>query len=99
VEPFQNVNGCNVQQPSPNGSLVDSTMDVLSHELFETITDPDGYGWWNSFDLDLGGYEIGDECQDYNFGYSNINLAGTPYEIQPEYSNAQHACATRPTED
>lgn len=99
VEPFQNVNGCSVQQPSPNGSLVDSTMDVLSHELFETITDPDGDAWWNLYDLDLAGYEIGDECQNLTFGYSNINLAGTPYEIQPEYSNGQHACATKPPQD
>jgi len=95
VEPFQDVSGCAVQQPSPNGSLVDSTADVLSHELFETITDPDLDAWWNSYDLGLGGSEIGDECQNFNFGYSNINLAGTLYEIQPEYSNEQHACATR----
>ena len=69
VEPYQNVNGCSVVQPSPNGPIVDSTADVLSHELFETITDPDGTAWWNRYDLDLFGAEIGDECQNFDFGY------------------------------
>ena len=45
VEPYQNVDGCSVAKPSPNGVLVDSTADVLSHELLETITDPDGDAW------------------------------------------------------
>lgn len=48
VEPYQNVNGCQVQSPSPNGLLIDSTADVLSRETFETITDPDGTAWWNT---------------------------------------------------
>jgi len=99
VEPYQNVDGCSVQQPSPNGPVVDSTADVLSHELIETITDPDGDAWWNAYDLDLFGFEIADECQNFNFGYSNVNLSGTLYEIQPEYSNGQHACVARSSDD
>jgi hypothetical protein len=35
VEPYQNVSGCNVQPGTPNGELVDSTMNSLSHETFE----------------------------------------------------------------
>jgi hypothetical protein len=35
VLPFQNVGGCSVAKPSPNGSLIDSTSSILSHELFE----------------------------------------------------------------
>src|SRR5262249_10562768 len=58
VEPFQNVPGCNVAPGSPNGQLVDSQASVLSHELFETITDPDGDGWWNTESNDLLGDEI-----------------------------------------
>jgi len=96
VEPFQNVPGCQVQAPSPNGLLVDSTADVLSHETFETITDPDGDAWWNHFDLALFGSEIADECQDFNFGYNTVNLNGKSYEIQPEYSNFLHGCVTGP---
>lgn len=94
VEPFQNVPGCQVQAPSPNGLLVDSTADILSHETFETITDPDGTAWFNRFDLLMFGAEIADECENFNFGYANINLNGTRYEIQPEYSNFSHACVS-----
>ena len=42
VEPYQNVRGCHVGAPSPNGLVIDSTMSVLSHEFSESITDPDG---------------------------------------------------------
>ena len=96
VEPYQNVNGCSVVQPSPNGPVVDSTADVLSHELFETITDPDGTAWWNRFDLDLFGAEIGDECQNFDFGYGSVAINGKKYEIQPEYSNSRHGCLFSP---
>lgn len=46
VEPYQNVAGCSVAPGSPNGALVDSTSNLLSRELFETISDPDGTAWW-----------------------------------------------------
>ena len=67
VEPFQNVGGCSVRPQTPNGPLVDSTNNVLSHETIETITDPNvaGYwptGWWNELANGLFGQEIGDEC-------------------------------------
>jgi hypothetical protein len=45
VEPFQDVPGCSVRPGTPNGQLVDSTNNSLSHELFETISDPDGTAW------------------------------------------------------
>jgi len=96
VEPYQNVGGCQVVEPSPNGVLIDSTDDVLSHETFETITDPDIDAWLNNLSLDLYGAEIGDECQDFDFGYGLVSLNGKNYEIQPEYSNSQHGCAYSP---
>jgi hypothetical protein len=45
-------------------SFADSTNDVLSHELFETISDPDGDAWWKAKPAVTGlfGEEIGDEC-------------------------------------
>jgi hypothetical protein len=76
--------------------LIDSTDDVLSHETFETITDPDIDAWLNDLSLDLYGAEIGDECQDFDFGYGLVSLNGKNYEIQPEYSNSQHGCAYSP---
>ncbi len=92
VEPYQNVNGCQVNGGTvPNGYLVDSTSSTLSHELSETITDPDvpdNVAWYNNY---YG--EIGDECAPAN-GYAtgNVTLNGHVYDIQKEYSNYSHAC-------
>jgi hypothetical protein len=71
----------------PQGELADSQNNELSHETFETITDPDpGTGWVRNSD----GQEIGDICA---FNFQNpIFLNGTAYEIQKEYSNVAHAC-------
>ncbi len=94
VEPYQNVPGCRTTdtlkpigpQPPPNGQLKDSTDSVLSHEYFESITDPDLNAWF----VDATGQEIGDICR--AFPYTIISLQGHNYEIQREYSNRVHAC-------
>lgn len=106
VEPFQNVNGCNVRPDTPNGQLTDSTNSVLSHEVFETITDPRGSAWWNSLDNGIYGEEIGDECSfllftpnAVYFDPNLVRLNGKAYAIQPEYSNSQHACTTSAERD
>jgi hypothetical protein len=102
VEPYQNVPGCAVQTPSPNGQLADSTNSVLSHETFEAITDPEaGSGYLNRVSLDLNGYEIGDECQPLvnsasDFLVPTFKINGKNYEVQLEYSNTYHACAAQP---
>ncbi len=105
VEPFQDVNGCSVRPGTPNGQLVDSTNDVLSHETIETITYPDGSAWWNSVSLSLYGEEIGDECIFLVFTptsvYSDPSLYyanGKLYATQPEYDNSVHGCSTGPRE-
>jgi hypothetical protein len=103
VEPFQNVGGCNVAPGSPNGQLVDSTNNVLSHELFESITDPDGSAWWNTASNALYGNEIADECSfiifppgAVYFDPSVFNIGGKRYAVQPEYNNFGHACTVQP---
>lgn len=110
VEPFQDVDGCSSRPGTPNGQLVDSTNDTLSHETFETITDPDGTAWWNSLNNGLFGQEIGDECSFLIFisnphpppsmlvfsDPSNVTLNGNKYAIQPEENNSVHACTIRP---
>ncbi len=103
VEPFVDVPGCQVRPGTPNGQLADSTNNTLSHELIETITDPDGTAWWNSLDVGIFGEEIGDECSfvlftdsSAYFDPSNVTLNGKNYAIQPEYDNSQHACTTAP---
>jgi hypothetical protein len=103
VEPFQDASGCSSRPGTPNGQLADSTNNVLSHEVFETITDPDGTAWWNSLDNGIFGEEIGDECSfllfttnAVFFDPSDVTLNGKSYVAQPEYDNAQHACTTSP---
>jgi hypothetical protein len=96
VEPYQNVRGCRVRPGTPNGQLIDSTNNVLSHELFETITDPDGTAWWNSTDNGIFGEEIGDECAFVSrngFDPFVFEIDDKLYATQPEYSNALHGCA------
>lgn len=101
VQPFADVPGCQTATPSPNGQLTDSTNSPLSHELFETITDPDpGSGWINRISLLLRGNEIGDECVPLANSTGALNptflVNGKKYEVQTEYSNTYHACAVVP---
>jgi hypothetical protein len=103
VEPFQNVGGCSVKPGTPNGQLIDSTNNSLSHETFETITDPDGDAWINFSLVVLAGAEIGDECsfftvigQNVYFDPLTFRIGRNAYAAQPEYSNRDHDCATAP---
>jgi hypothetical protein len=105
VEPYNvNVFGCNQPAGSPNGGY-DDTYSVLSHEVFETLTDPDGASWWNFSNSALFGNEIGDECLfllfDSNGNFAATggvvqNLGGRLYQVQTEYDNVSHACKTHP---
>jgi hypothetical protein len=108
VEPFQNVPGCSVRPGTPNGQLVDSTNNTLSHETVETITDPDGDAWFNLTAVILLGAEIGDECSfavfipisptmAQGFFDPSVSTIGKHrYAVQPEYANGDHACASNP---
>ncbi len=82
---------------SPNGDIdADSTINVVSHELMETVTDPSvgdsNYAW-----IDSSGSEIGDKC---NFTFGTTDAAGAdlyanghPYIVQQEWSNRAGACS------
>jgi hypothetical protein len=84
--PYQNVSGCQTTG-GPNGTLIDSSNSVLSHEITETITDPDpNTGWTRNSD----GNEIGDIC--FNIRQNPMYLNANAYDIQPEYSNAAQNC-------
>lgn len=101
VEPETGVRGCASQQPSPNGIVADSVDSTLSHELFETITDPLLNAWFVRNDLDLRGAEIGDVCQpsgnaQAQFLVPTFLVSGNPYAIQLEYSNDGHGCFSKP---
>ena len=61
---------------SPNGNIeADTEISITSHEIIETITDPQGNAWY-----DAAGYENGDECA-YIFGDSTsfIGAAGAKH--------------------
>ncbi|MDX6448499.1 MAG: hypothetical protein QOG29_1956 [Gaiellaceae bacterium] len=86
--------GCDSTQ-HPNGDAADPTINVVSHEHAETITDPLGNAWY-----DLAGYENGDKCA-WNFGTAtgstaygqyNQTINGHFYYVQQEYSNARSNC-------
>ena len=96
IEPYENVIGCQVRPGTPNGTLVDSTNDAVSHELIETITDPDGTAWWNSTGLGMFGQEIADECiflvPPFYSDPAIISVDGKLYALQAQYNNRVHAC-------
>lgn len=75
----------------------DAVINSLSHEQFETVTDPQTRGW---YDGDPSGGEIGDKCET-NFGPvawdgSTVTLNhGHSYVLQEEYSNRAGGCAYR----
>jgi hypothetical protein len=102
VEPWQGAaSGCGDSPVgAPNSQLIDSTDDTLSHELFETISDPDGTAWWNATNLSLYGNEMADEClffgQDNYFVEPTFPIDGHLYRVQSEYSDEKHACAISP---
>jgi hypothetical protein len=97
LEPYQDVPGCSVPQPTPNGALIDSTASTLSHELSETITDPDpGTGWVAISSLTEYGNEVADICVDAYGNAPASSLDGTSYAVQLEYSNKYHGCSNVP---
>ena len=94
-EPYAaKISGCG-SGPSPNGDDADATINTVSHEQNEAITDPWGDAW-----LDSGGEEIGDKCA-WNFGtplggsgssqYNQV-INGDHYALQLEWSNDGSIC-------
>jgi hypothetical protein len=94
--------GCTdtLTQGFPHDSEADTTVNTISHEHNEAITDPFGNGW-----IANDGNENGDLCA-YGFGAA---LGGTPgldaynqvingnhYELQQEWSNLDSGCIQRP---
>jgi hypothetical protein len=93
VEPFQAVNGCF----GATGDLTSATANVLSHELFEAITDPNLDAWQGGgYPLDNLGEEIGDQCVWVHLYPQKLNLLHAPYTTQNEYSNKYHMCVNKP---
>ena len=97
-QPYANQNysiyTCNSGQ-WPNGNSADATLNVVSHEHNETITDQQGNAWYDS-----SGNEDGDKCA-WNFGSALGGTSGAEYNqvinkhdyyLQQEWSNKSSAC-------
>jgi hypothetical protein len=81
---------------SPNHDpIADAVLNVVSHEHFESVTDPLIKGWYENI-AEEG--EIADKCE-YRFGSvmptgGNVTLAnGHSYLLQMEWSNKIQGCA------
>jgi hypothetical protein len=80
---------------SPNANDADSTINVVSHEHNEAITDALGTAWY-----DRRGYENGDKCA-WTWGTTsgptgrkyNQLINGHTYFLQQEWSNQISGCA------
>lgn len=79
---------------SPNGQLVaDQEIAVMSHEFFESVSDPTSNIAWLSDSINS---EIGDNCAHMNGSVqsngSNITLNGNMYLVQQMWSNDDEGC-------
>jgi hypothetical protein len=102
------VSGCgcpvaSLNTTSPNGlSSADCSIIGVSHEFFESITDPTwaagNFAWEDGFQKKGGfnGNEIGDQCNGLtgtlNTDGSNITLNGHNYVVQQMWSNDDAGC-------
>ncbi len=96
-QPYAAITGCDPGQ-RPNSTPADATINVVSHENNESITDPLGTAWYDS-----SGNENGDKCN-FNFGSPlggasgalfNQQISTGIYWLQQEWSNAIGGCAQR----
>jgi hypothetical protein len=75
--------GCDPGSPASAGHSqgLAALANVSGHELSEAVTDPRNGGWW-----DASGAENADKCA-WTFGSSLVNLGGTSWKIQGNWSN------------
>jgi hypothetical protein len=70
-----------------NGQLAsDREVVLMSHELVESITDPQVNTW-----LDTAGNEIGDKCNQIS---AIVGMNGNSYNVQQQWSNATGSCVS-----
>ena len=102
-EPYAGtISGCTSSlvghQGFPNDHDADATINTISHEHNEAISDPFGDAWWSA---DIDNDEIADLCAE-DFGATPLGTAngqpydqlinGHPYSLQEEYSNDNSSC-------
>jgi hypothetical protein len=84
-----NVAGCNESISSgANGQLAsDQEVAAMSHEFFESVSDPYQKGWWNP----NNGNEIGDNCNQQG---TPVYLNSGAFDVQKQWSNKTSNCVT-----
>ncbi len=93
VEPYQAVDHCF----GPTADVTSATANVLSHEIFEAITDPNLNTWYGyGYPIDNYGEEIGDQCVWLHLYPQKLNFLHQAYVTQNEYSNKYHSCVDKP---
>jgi len=74
VFPYTDCRACSI----PGKQVIDILTIVTSHEIRESVTDPDLNAWFDS-----AGYEADDKC-----AWNNLyRTTGTGHWVQPEFSN------------
>ena len=83
---------CGAQTTSPNGNAgADGMVSIISHELEESVTDPDLNAWYDGAGLenaDKCAWKFGTTYTTSNGALANMNLAGIDYLIQENWVNA-----------
>jgi hypothetical protein len=98
VQPYtQSSSSCLVPSSPNNDVAADSTINALSHEHMEAVTDPQLNAWY-----DATQHEIGDKCAwsfgtpSLNGGTANIQWNSHYYLLQQEWNNNIGACSLGP---
>jgi hypothetical protein len=83
------VAGCNPSDTwTTHSEGLSALANVTAHELEETITDPQGTGWY-----DGAGSEIGDKCA-WSFNAPVTFANGSTWKLQEEWSNKAYSAGT-----
>jgi hypothetical protein len=76
--------GCDPQSPTNQSEGLQALGNVSGHELSEMMTDPQLNAWYDS-----KGAENADKCA-WTFGANLLNLGGTSWKIQGNWSNSAY---------
>jgi hypothetical protein len=101
-EPYEGTGtGCtDPTQGFPNDRDADTTVNTISHELSESITDPLPNGWYSNDanqdeEADLCAYSFGAQSGTPGVDAYNQVINGHHYDLQQEYGNAEGGCVQR----
>jgi hypothetical protein len=84
-------------KPTPNGNYgADGMASIISHELQETVTDPDISAWFDLFgqeNADKCAWTFGTEYTTANGATANLKIGARDYLIQQNWVAGKNVCA------